>query len=176
AVAALVVQGGRGGLARQVEPSPPPVRPPGPLKVRRPPTGKPERPPEATPAPGGAASASLLFPNGLGGFSPDGAEYVIELAPGQWTPAPWSNLVANPGFGFLVTEAGGGYTWSVNSRENKLTPWSNDPVTDAPAEAVYLRDEETGQLGSPTPLPIRDEQPYVVRHGQGYSRFEHQAF
>ena len=77
------------------------------------------------------------------------------------------------GFGFQVTESGAGYTWSINSRENRLTPWSNDAVSDPPGEVIYLRDEETGNIWTPTPLPIREAQPYIIRHGQGYSIFEH---
>ncbi|MDX2005446.1 MAG: glucoamylase family protein [Meiothermus sp.] len=116
----------------------------------------------------------LEFFNGLGGFSPDGREYVIGLSEGQWTPAPWVNVVANEGFGFLVSESGGGYNWASNSRENKLTPWSNDPVTDPVGEAWYLRDEDSGELWSPTARPIRSESGvYLTHHGQGYSRFEH---
>src|SRR5207245_8318464 len=84
----------------------------------------------------------LEFFNGLGGFAADGREYVTVLSEGQWTPAPWVNVVANPSFGFQVSESGGGYTWSVNSRENQLTPWSNDPVCDPPGETLYVRDEE----------------------------------
>jgi cyclic beta-1,2-glucan synthetase len=114
------------------------------------------------------------FFNGLGGFVDDGREYVTILGKGQWTPAPWINVVANPRFGFQVSESGAGYTWSVNSRENQLTAWSNDPVGDPPGEVIYVRDEDTGALWSPTVLPIREEAwPYVARHGQGYSRFEH---
>ena len=120
------------------------------------------------PAPG------VEYFNGLGGFAEGGREYVTILGPGQSTPAPWINVVANPGFGFQVSAEGGGYAWSVNSREHQLTPWSNDPVTDRPGQAFYLRDEETGDLWSPTALPIRDEAAtYVARHGWGYSRFEH---
>ncbi len=117
---------------------------------------------------------ALEFFNGLGGFDADGREYVTILGEGQWTPAPWINVIANPTFGFQVSESGGGYTWALNSRENQLTPWSNDPVSDPPGEAFYVRDEDTGELWSPTVLPIREEAwPYVARHGQGYSRFEH---
>ena len=116
----------------------------------------------------------LEFGNGLGGFAAGGREYVTVLGKGQWTPAPWINVVANPEFGFQVSESGSGYTWSVNSRENKLTPWSNDPVSDTPGETFYVRDEDSGLVWGPTPLPIREEPwPYVIRHGQGYSRFEH---
>jgi cyclic beta-1,2-glucan synthetase len=114
------------------------------------------------------------FFNGLGGFTPDGREYVMVLGKGQWTPAPWINVVANPEFGFQVSESGSGYTWSMNSRENRLTPWSNDAVSDPPGEVFYVRDEDSGLIWGPSLLPIREEPwPYVVRHGQGYSRFEH---
>ena len=90
-------------------------------------------------------------------------------------PAPWSNVVANPNFGFLVTESGSGYTWAGNSRENKLTSWSNDPVSDPPSEVLYLRDEETGTVWTPTPLPIRDQSEYRIVHGRGHSKFTHVA-
>ena len=114
------------------------------------------------------------FFNGLGGFVENGREYVTILGEGQWTPAPWINVIANPNFGFQVSESGAGYTWCLNSRENQLTPWSNDPVSDPAGEVLYIRDEETGTLWNPTVLPIREETwPYVARHGQGYSRFEH---
>ena len=120
------------------------------------------------------APADLAFFNGLGGFHQGGREYVTVLGAEQWTPLPWANVIGNQvGFGFQVTETGGGYTWSVSSRENRLTPWSNDPISDPPGEAIYLRDEDTGSVWSTTALPIRENEPYVVRHGQGYSVFEH---
>jgi cyclic beta-1,2-glucan synthetase len=116
----------------------------------------------------------LEFFNGLGGFAADGREYVTILGEGQWTPAPWINVITNPSFGFQVSESGAGYTWSLNSRENQLTPWSNDPVSDPTGETIYVRDEDSGELWGPTVLPIREEAwPYIARHGQGYSRFEH---
>jgi cyclic beta-1,2-glucan synthetase len=118
----------------------------------------------------------LEFFNGLGGFAAGGREYVTLLGPGQVTPAPWINVIANPGFGFQVAAEGSGYTWAMNSRENQLTPWSNDPVTDRPGEVLYLRDEESGELWGPTASPIREHGThYKVRHGQGYSRFEHSS-
>ncbi len=118
----------------------------------------------------------LEFFNGYGGFAEDAREYVVVLRPGQATPAPWINVVANPGFGFLVAAEGGGYTWSGNSRENQLTPWSNDPVTNRSGEAFYLRDAETQALWCPTASPRRDPAAtYVVRHGHGYSRFDRVA-
>ena len=117
----------------------------------------------------------LEFFNGLGGFDAQGREYVIVLGEGQWTPAPWINVVANPQFGFQVSESGSGFTWAENSRQNQLTPWSNDPVSDPPGEALFVRDEESGEVWSPTPLPIREEWPYIIRHGQGYTVFEHES-
>jgi cyclic beta-1,2-glucan glucanotransferase len=123
-----------------------------------------------------AMPRELEFFNGLGGFAADGREYVTRLDAGQSTPAPWINVIANPQFGFQVAVEGGGYTWSINSHENQLTQWSNDPVTDRPGEVLYLRDDETGELWGPTIAPVGDESsPYCVRHGQGYSRFEHSA-
>ena len=116
----------------------------------------------------------LSFFNGLGGFHQGGREYVTLLGAEQWTPAPWSNVIANSlDFGCLITETGSGCTWSINSRENRITPWSNDTVSDPPGEVVYLRDEDSGSVWCATPLPIRDREPYIVRHGQGYSVFEH---
>jgi cellobiose phosphorylase len=165
AAARLLLRGRDGPLAAQlgralaaVPPLPPPLLPLGEPKA----AGF-----EGSPAPG----APLLFDNGLGGFTADGREYVITLQPGERPPAPWINVLANPDFGCLVTEAGGGYTWAGNSQMNRLTPWSNDPVTDPPGEAVYLRDEDTGEFWSPTPTPCGGEATTVVRHGQGYTFF-----
>ncbi|MDH5319746.1 MAG: protein ndvB [Nitrospira sp.] len=112
--------------------------------------------------------------NGLGGFADDGREYVTILGEGLRTPRPWINVIANPSFGFLVSESGSGFTWSLNSHENQLTPWSNDPVSDPPGEVLYIRDDDSGEIWGPTALPIRDDPaPYVACHGQGYSRFHH---
>ncbi|WP_018130856.1 GH36-type glycosyl hydrolase domain-containing protein [Effusibacillus pohliae] len=116
----------------------------------------------------------LRYFNGWGGFSADGKEYRILLKNGHHLPAPWINVMANPLFGCLVSELGTGYTWWRNSRECKLTPWSNDPVLDPPGEVCYLRDEASGAVWSATPLPGRDEPPYLVAHGRGYTRFEHE--
>ncbi|MCB4770469.1 glycosyl transferase [Ancylobacter sp. Lp-2] len=121
------------------------------------------------------APPALEFFNGLGGFDKEGREYVTVLGPNRTTPAPWINVVANAGFGFQISAEGGGYTWSANSRENQITQWSNDAVADPVGEAIYVRDEATGDLWSPTARPIRDDGIYVARHGFGYSRFEHEA-
>ncbi len=161
--ARVLIRASRGSLSEQT------------IRLERPASAPPQlRSPREKAETTSPPALDLEFFNGLGGFTPDGREYVTVLGEGQWTPAPWINVVANPGFGFQVSECGSGYTWSVNSRENKLTPWSNDPVSDAPGETIYVRDEESGLVWGPTCLPIREEaSPYVIRHGQGYSRFEH---
>ncbi len=116
----------------------------------------------------------LEFFNGLGGFADDGREYVTMLGEGLRTPRPWINVIANPSFGFVVSESGSGFTWALNSHENQLTPWSNDPVTDPSGEVLYLRDDDSEEIWNPTALPIRDATaPYSACHGQGYSRFHH---
>ncbi|MDX9884472.1 GH36-type glycosyl hydrolase domain-containing protein [Thauera sp.] len=124
---------------------------------------------------GGAPRTDLILCNGLGGFTADGREYVITLAPGQVTPAPWVNVLANASFGTVVSESGAAYTWGENAHEFRLTPWDNDPVSDTGGEAIYLRDEDSGQSWSPTPQPMRAEATYVIRHGFGYSVFEMQV-
>ena len=163
---ALVAQ--RGGLFEQLERVPEPVA--------EPTKATPRRGSARLRAPGRARAPDLEFFNGLGGFARNGREYVTVLGPGQSTPAPWINVIANPAFGFQTGTEGGGYTWSVNSRENQITPWSNDPVSDRPGEAFYLRDDDTGDFWTPTALPIRDPAAtYVASHGRGYSRFEYVA-
>jgi cellobiose phosphorylase len=173
AAARAVLGGGHGSLADQMERRPAaatPVRPP---ITRTPMAAEPAEKP-ATPPEG------LRFWNGYGGFTPDGREYVIIIdgtARGgpALPPAPWTNVLANPGFGCLVTEAGLGYTWAGNSQMNRLTPWSNDTVSDPPGEAIYLRDEETGAVWTPTPLPRGAAAAVTVRHGQGYTRYNHRS-
>ncbi|QXM05338.1 GH36-type glycosyl hydrolase domain-containing protein [Crassaminicella indica] len=118
---------------------------------------------------------SVDYFNGYGGFSKDGMEYIIRLKEGCNTPAPWMNVIANENFGFQITENGSGFTWAENSRENKLTPWSNDPITDPPSEVIYIRDEDCGKYWSITPLPIREKESYTIRHGIGYSTFTHNS-
>ncbi|OYZ23707.1 MAG: hypothetical protein B7Y39_03730 [Bdellovibrio sp. 28-41-41] len=123
---------------------------------------------------GSSLKLDLEFFNGCGGFTRDGREYVTILKQDVWTPAPWINVIGNKqGFGFQISEAGAGFTWNANSQANRLTPWSNDPIIDPPGEILYLRDDETGEIWTPTPLPIRSDEPYIIRHGQGYSTFEH---
>ena len=126
-------------------------------------------------APGVDPRPDLAFFNGLGGFTPDGREYVITTTPARVTPAPWVNVLANPQFGTVLSESGASYTWAENAHEFRLTPWQNDPVSDTCGEALYLRDEESGQFWSPTPLPRQGspDHPTVTRHGFGYTVFEH---
>ncbi|MFZ6814789.1 GH36-type glycosyl hydrolase domain-containing protein [Undibacterium sp. Rencai35W] len=119
------------------------------------------------------ARNDLVLFNGTGGFSPDGREYVITTSAANTTPAPWVNVLANSHFGSVISESGQAYTWGENAHEFRLTPWSNDPVSDGGGEVFYLRDEESGHYWSPTPLPCRGQGEYVTRHGFGYSVFEH---
>lgn len=159
--ARVVLDDAHGDLARQlVAPAEPTDLPPfAPVNI----------PPAFPPAADVQRPGDLLFDNGLGGFSPDGREYVIYLPGGAVTPAPWGNVLANDGFGCLVTESGLGCTWSQNSGENRLTPWNNDPVLDTPGEAVYLRDEEDACVWSPTPRPPDHDAACEIRHGAGYT-------
>jgi len=165
-VACAIFNDSRGTLAEQIDRR-------GPMEVRVPPL-KPTRSHRAEPpAAAGLPRRDLILFNGLGGFTRDGREYVIMTAPGQVTPAPWVNVLANPHFGTVISENGLAYTWSENAHEFRLTPWHNDPVSDASGEAFYLRDEDSGHFWSPTPLPSRGTGYYVTRHGFGYSVFEH---
>ena len=165
-VARAILTDGSGTLAEQInrrghlEAAAPPAEP---FRVL------PAEPPAAVAAP----RDDLLFYNGLGGFTPDGREYIVTTTPWQVTPAPWVNVLANPHFGSVVSESGQTCTWSENAHEFRLTPWNNDPVSDSGGESFYIRDEESGHFWSPTPLPSRGATPYVSRHGFGYSVFEH---
>ena len=165
AAASLVLVGARGALPQQVgvpgEVPDPPERPAW------------KRAPEDPSSP--LPFLELPYFNGVGGFTPDGREYAIYLGAGTHTPDPWVNVMANPTFGTLVSESGAGFTWSGNSQRNRLSEWSNDPVTDPSSEALYIRDEETGLCWTPTASPIREEVAYRVRHGAGYSVFEHNS-
>ncbi|GAB4507746.1 MAG: glucoamylase family protein [Sulfuricaulis sp.] len=165
-VARAIISDSRGTLTEQIN-----LRGPADVRVPR---LKPTRSPRAElPAAAGLPHRDLILFNGLGGFTRDGHEYVIMTAPGQVTPAPWVNVLANPHFGSVISENGLAYTWSENAHEFRLTPWHNDPVSDASGEAFYLRDEDSGHFWSPTPLPSRGAGYYVSRHGFGYSVFEH---
>ncbi len=127
--------------------------------------------PNSNPPPPHRETAPLEFMNGLGGFSSDGREYQLHLTRQTTTPMPWSNVIANPRLGCLITESGGGYTWMQNSRENKLTTWANDPVADPPSEMLYLRDDTTGQWWMPMSRSVNSHEECVVQHGQGVTRF-----
>jgi cyclic beta-1,2-glucan synthetase len=163
-VARVVIVSRRGELAEQVKR----------LLEIAPAAEPPQLKPRIVSPPEFVAPPQLEFFNGIGGFDKDGREYVTVLDGDQSTPAPWVNVIANPSFGFQVSAEGSGYTWSVNSRENQLTPRSNDPVSDSPGEAIYVRDQDTGEVWTATALPVRDDASrYIARHGQGYSRFEH---
>jgi len=164
AVARIVLMADAGPLAEQLDQAPARMPMPAALRPIRAPVREPSQAPPAR---------DLIHGNGLGGFTRDGREYVITLGPNQTTPAPWINVIANANFGTIVSESGSAYSWSENCHEFRLTPWHNDPVVDPSGEAFYLRDEETGQFWSPTPQPARGTTPYTIRHGFGYSVFEH---
>jgi cellobiose phosphorylase len=173
AAARAVLGGDRGSLTEQIDhraaPRPAPAPPFTPAAVATKPVAHLARPPEG-----------LSFWNGFGGFTGDGREYVIVIDGTSQRgptlpPAPWANVLANPRFGCLVTEAGLGYSWAGNSQMNRLTPWLNDPTSDSPGEVIYLRDEETGDLWTPTPLPLGPRATVTVRHGQGYTRYTHDS-
>src|SRR5712691_5574563 len=168
-VARAVLSGDRGELKNQLDRPYPEPEWPDELEIASPPQGPPD--PVAD-----VEAPSTVMVNGQGGFTPDGKEYVIVLEGDQETPLPWSNVMANPGFGTVVTASGSAYTWSENSRENRLTPFANDPVTDPTAEALFIRDDETGETCSPTPGPMRRTQEsgrIVTRHAAGLSHFTH---
>lgn len=163
AVARVVIDAHNGPLASQLDARREPA-----LRRRLP------RLPDAAKADRPASLPTLEYFNGIGGFAENGREYVIVQGPGQTTPMPWINVIANPDFGFQVSADGAGFTWAANSREHPLTPWSNDPVGDPAGHAFYIRDDDDGAVWSPTAAPIRDPAgTYVVHHGWGYSRFEY---
>ena len=164
-VARVVLEDSEGGLAQQLEAIQSAQREIPVFQAIETPDDGPQEPFERM--------SSLSFDNGLGGFGADGREYAIHLPPGAHTPAPWCNLLANETFGTLVTETGGGFTWAVNSGENRITPWSNDPVSDTPGEMLYLRDEESGAVW--TPAPFAAHAACEVRHGLGYSRWRQRS-
>ncbi len=152
---------GAGRLGAQLER----MRMPHPGGPRFAPAGRAQMlPPQAEPD----TTAPLLMGNGFGGFCPDSGDYVIKTGTtAEPTPAPWCNVLANARFGTIVTEAGLGFTWAENAGENRLTPWRNDPVGDAQVEALYLRDEATAAIWTPTPLPAGRAETGTVRHRPG---------
>ena len=166
-VARAVLDGGRGALAQQMDLAEPEALslPAAPLLLVD------DAPDDGLEAP------PLVLSNGLGGFTPDGREYVVVLSGREETPLPWSNVLASPAFGTLVTTTGTATTWAENSRDNRLTPFANDPVTDPTSEAIFLRDEDSGALRGATPGPLRrsDGSRWVVRHGAGVTRFVRRA-
>ncbi|MBD9373066.1 glycosyl transferase [Rhizobium sp. ARZ01] len=154
----------QGSLANQIEPRPT-------VSYRAMAhTRKPIRTPYGKPS--DMRRPDLLFWNGRGGFAGDGREYVIAAHVGAGTPTPWCNVIANSEFGCLTSESALGYTWAGNSQLNRLSPWSNDLVSNSPSEVIYLRDERTGALWTPTPLPLGQHLTCMVTHGQGYTRYE----
>ena len=170
-LAAFRVDTAGGALSDQIatarpEPGPPPAGDPPPSPTGGAGQSRPARV-EPGPVPGVEAVDRWAAPSALGGFDPDTGDYVITLGPGVTTPAPWSNVVARDGFGFLVTESGGSFTWTEDAGEFRLTPWHNDPVLGLRGEAVYLKDEESGDVWTPCPGPLGRARTHRVRHGWG---------
>lgn len=170
-LARAVLDGETGDLANQLGlPSPEPEIPAA-LAVRQPIAPTPAREPDVE-------LPALTHRNGLGGFTPDGREYVVVLEGVTDTPLPWVNILANEHFGSVLGSTGAAWTWSGNSRENRLTPFGNDPVSEFSGEALYLRDDDAALTwgATPGPLPRRPEGGrWVTRHGAGYTRYTHRA-
>ena len=168
-VARVIVTDTAGTLAEQMVRSPRLELPPALPAIPR---GTPVAGVQTRSPPLATAAPELVDFNGLGGFTPDGREYVIRTTREVRTPAPWINVLANPWFGTIVSESGSSYTWCENAHSYRLTPWHNDAVADPSGEAFYLRDEDDGHVWSPTPLPAPASAAYTSRHGFGYSVFE----
>lgn len=117
----------------------------------------------------------LKYFNNIGGFDVENSEYTMVLKDYNNTPLPWINVISNKNFGFHISESGSSYSWYKNSRENKITNWSNDPIIDGESEEIYIRDNETSEAFSISPKPIRDKGEYIISHGFGYSKFKHYA-
>ncbi|RJG45648.1 glucoamylase family protein [Mesorhizobium sp. DCY119] len=119
-----------------------------------------------------ADGKGLALWNGFGGFDRDGRDYVVRLGGQKSTPQPWINVISNASFGFHTSAEGASFTWSRNSRDFQLTPWSNDPVSNRPGEAIYIHDLASGKAFSPFAGVLRDPSiVYEARHGQGFSVF-----
>jgi len=166
AAARMVLVASRGTLRQQLAATTPVTAKPQLLSASRPFREEPSAP---------LPFMELKYFNGLGGFTGDGKEFVIYLAPDQQTPLPWVNILANSKFGALVSESGAECVWGSNSQNERLTPWFNDPISDQPGTAIYIRDEDLGVVWSPTLNPIRERDAYRARHGQGYTIFEHNS-
>ncbi|MGB2714702.1 MAG: glucoamylase family protein [Vicinamibacterales bacterium] len=168
AVARIILRGDLGELGPQLDRKAPWLSP----AEIVPPSSR-LRPPKPAPVP--VSFGPRVMENGIGGFTPDGREYVIVLEGDRETPLPWSNVLANPDFGTLLSASGAAYTWAGNSRENRLTPFANDPISDPTGEAIFIRDEDDGTVWSATPGPLSrgaDSGRWVVRHGAGTTRFQ----
>jgi cyclic beta-1,2-glucan synthetase len=126
------------------------------------------------PAASGPAAAATAA---QGRFTAEGADFVFEAGEATRPTRPWVNVIANPDFGTLLSEAGGGHTWAGNSRLNQLTAWSNDAVADPPSEWLLLQDLRTRAVWSATAsggtLDEGEPVSYRVTHGQGWSRIAH---
>jgi cyclic beta-1,2-glucan synthetase len=167
AVARAVVGGDRGDLRAQLDK-------PHQVRTRRVPAFADPEPMASASLQTGGPPLTMALTNGLGGFTDEGRTYTIVLEGDQETPLPWVNVIANPRFGTIVTASGSAHTWSENSRENRLTSFANDPIVDPTAEALFIRDDESGQAWSPTPGPLSRHPAggqCVVHHSAGVTQF-----
>ena len=165
AVARAVLHGDRGDLRTQLA-RPESIQTPAPPLIV---TAPPNRHAGGAPA----AMPPMTLTDGRSGFTNDGRSYAVALGAGEETPLPWANVIANRHFGTIVTASGSAFTWSGNSRENRLTAFANDPVADPTGEALFIRDEESGEYWSPTPGPVvrSGSDRYLVQHSAGLSQF-----
>ena len=170
AVARAVLGGDRGDLRAQLDK-------PHPVQSTRRPVFAAAPSPESTVLPlidQAVAPPSTTLTTGLGGFTDEGRAYAIVLEGDRETPLPWANVIANAHFGTVVTASGSAHTWSENSRENRLTSFANDPVVDPTSEALFIRDDDSGDAWSPTPGPMTRHAmsgQFVVHHSAGVTRF-----
>lgn len=115
----------------------------------------------------------LKYYNEFGAFSENGKEYYIKINRENRTPTVWSHVLSNSHFGTVVTENMGGYTWSQNSRLNRISAWANNPIEDIPSEIFYLKDVSTGKVWSMGANPTPDEEDYYITYGFGFAKYKH---
>ena len=111
----------------------------------------------------------------VGQFDQQTGAFVFSVTETLRPTRPWSNVLANPTLGCVLTESGAGFTWAGNSRLHQLTAWSNDPVSDPSGEWLLLQDSRSGATWSLTPNGFGEPaQRYEITHGQGFTNIAHQ--
>lgn len=107
--------------------------------------------------------------NGYGGFSEDGKEYWIIQDKNNRLPLAWSNIMANEHFGTVTTDSGGGYTWYINSKTNRITKFDNDSYMDNSSEKIYISANQ-----STWSIALNDKPGdgiYTTIFGYGYAKY-----